>query len=635
MSVISEVGRWNGIGQLWPQAGTLNRSLFWLSIPLMGVPDYDLLRSIFTAKAVASDPKLSNTSFGRWIERSWCPLECKSKIRSWLPFFEQDSAAMLSAAQTGIEARKIMITVACAIAFYATRNLSIYETAIQLLSYSEKTSMIVLPILQRISQITSRVLTSRFLPPTSVVAFAPVYIKLAQIAFIYFDPEERNTTLRAIKTTLDKISQYVEALWHLRFSLLCLGTSKTAPLTALIWIAQIAQCLIPEGMIKNCVQKTIFLTHLLFTDFWPTLGYNLGLLHAWACLESSKAPYDIPNLQALYNKACYIKCQQEIENLNNDIQQSFQARKVGKFFLEEIVKFVMYQQSLMQLLFHQDFAEKITTDLECRSKFKNLFCPDWTIEKQESFINLLKELHVWQVLPEDNLEEVISTWLKKISDCNIYEVAFHQVLFQKAQSFIQNTLANWEGAEEIEQKLCKDCHSEGPLQKLAITSREKFDAHLTSVEFFFKRFEFYFQQYLDKPPTDLEKCKQIELHLCALLEEAQLDLEIIEQSPDFEQVTASFAEKKMECYLVSCSLFEFARTMPTIPKGFKFATHILPDCFYAYKTSVGAIEPSSHDSYLPDAFDLAAEVPAFGAYLKPNYDLLGTSRAIRQLLNNS
>ncbi len=120
------------------------------------------------------------------------------------------------------------------------------------------------------------------------------------------------------------------------------------------------------------------------------------------------------------------------------------------------------------------------------------------------------------------------------------------------------------------------------LRYFAVTKKEQDDAYLLSAKFHVQRFELNLNEYLQNPPANPQKRKEIEYGLLSLAQQAKFDIKRIEQFQEFvewkskQPQSNQKPDQDLAAYLKQSKLFDFARTKLQIPPQFKFETVGLP-----------------------------------------------------------
>ncbi len=336
-------------------------------------------------------------SFARWIKKSY-PEDAT-----------QTPASLLVDAQVP----GLITKVTAAAAFYFTRNLSFYDSMTNLLAHSETVSKVAQPILDKAASLPIPYL----LQATRVIAFAPVILKLIHMQLIladpFINPRGENKALEMLKTGADKTAQGLEALWNLRFSLLCLGISTTvyqSVFSTIFWLL-----LDHFSKISHFFSSPLIpLLNPFNYHRWPTTGFHRGLISLLGSLRASSTNPCDKILEELFNRVNSLQegtldnldtFKTSIDTIKSDISSALKSKKITPSFASNLLEVVGDKifKTLSTIVLDSRFKTQIA-EKEFLKQFKAAFCQGLNEEETTQLVQLLLNLRQMEI-PKGSFKE--------------------------------------------------------------------------------------------------------------------------------------------------------------------------------------------------------------------------------------
>jgi hypothetical protein len=409
------------IGENYPLPTGMNRNLAYLFIANFFFnlgPDQGRYEA--TIATLGLQGKISDdTAFSKWIGTQKTT---------------EDSEQILVLSQMP----DLICKVIAAASFILTRNISLIDTLTKIVSHSQ-VPKVALPVIKGMANLP----VPRPLQSAYVIALAPVVAKLIQIALIYADPKGENSSLENIKSGANRVSQGLEFLLHLRYSLVCLGISKTFYHTIAKTVFYISynyvfnhfapeifksfKGIIPFFLYPSETSKTRwnnFLDLITNVDYWPTSGFETGLKGMYNSFYNSSAPYD---LEGLFNQANGLtgtlndlgKFRTDIETARSNITKAQKEGKISKSLAAHLNALVEQKtlEKLETFLLNPNFAAEVDTN---KDAFLDIYWPTSAVtqyleymslishsvrtDRANAFVDLLKEINTATFNAEDLIE---------------------------------------------------------------------------------------------------------------------------------------------------------------------------------------------------------------------------------------
>ncbi len=385
-----------------PPAKTVERQIFYLCPFLFFYPGPDQGRYDATIASLGLQNRLEvvNDPLINWIKKDLKQDAIKNPVPLLMisHFFDLVRKVIASAA------------------FYATSQYSLYATLTTLFSQSQRVSQVAQPHLDKIASLP----IPRLLKATQVIAFAPVVIKLIQMALIYVDPNGKNSSLNTLKKTADQAGRGLECLLHLRLSLISLGVSENL-LGCIVktMYSQAVDYFIKDPQLNNLVKLPLwlkpaygkeatglsyFLSVVGCTDksMWPSLGFDLAINALLTALSASSDSFDIDCLQTLFDRVEAITTDQaSITQLQKDITQAAKKNKIDTVLKNRLLDHLR-TKVLTLCITDSNFEASLQTEGR-RDFLKTICCPRLNSPQAEEFFNFLVKLSKFEVNLE-NLE---------------------------------------------------------------------------------------------------------------------------------------------------------------------------------------------------------------------------------------
>lgn len=573
-----------------PPAGTVNRTILYLwpfSAFIQQATDRN--RTTATYAALGLQERLSEVDnpFIMWMERM-------------NPALAEDSAINPARALVLSQMHDLICKVIVSAGFYATSHISLYATLTHLFSHSQKVAKVAQPLLDRFASIP----VPRPLQSASVIAFAPVIVKLLHMALLAVDPKGENNVLELFKRGAEKVGKTLEFLWCLRFSLISLGISKnlyqsvastlfSQALTHFVTNPQLQFAVKAPFLILNQTKgkeptEFEYLAHLLVgTDsFWPTQGFTLGLQGMWSAFFASSEPCDVATLEDLHKQIAGGVSPAEIakvRQLRNDIKQSVQQGKISESWAQALNDLII-EEGLKTFVEMEDFNEKVHKSFDIIT-IKELCFP--TNDSITTFI-LLCQLTIAET---DDLKKV-SYYLQTIIHAKtLHDGAIDSIKGALFAKLFKMTAAidhpNLNGDREVFFYGLMSL-----LPKFAVTPEQVERAYFVSQQFYINRLNLNLKWYLENRPADTEKQKSCEKLIFKIADKIQI--EKVKQLPSYQKWLATnsctHSDSGLKRYVKETRAFDFMRETVDILKDFEFATSALPYVLGQLSRDVNAVQ---------------------------------------------
>jgi hypothetical protein len=398
-----------------PPAKTVERQIFYLCPFLFFYPGSDRGRYDATIASLSLQNRLEvvNDPLINWIKKDLKQDAIKNPVPLLMisHFFDLVRKVIASAA------------------FYATSQYSLYATLSTLFSQSQRVSQVAQPHLDKIASLP----IPRLLKATQVIAFAPVVIKLIQMALIYVDPNGKNSSLNTFKKTADQAGRGLECLLHLRLSLISLGVSENVlGCVVKTMYSQAVDYFIKDPQLNNLVKLPLwlkpaygkeatglsyFLSVVGCTDksMWPSLGFDLAINALLTALSASSDSFDIDCLQKLFDRIEAITIDQaSITQLQKDITQAAKKNKIDTAFENRLLD-RLRTKVLTLCITDSNFEASLQTKGR-RVFLKTICCPRLNSPQAEEFFNFLVKLSKFEVKLDDLEETLISIYGLKMNE---------------------------------------------------------------------------------------------------------------------------------------------------------------------------------------------------------------------------
>ncbi len=284
----------------------IHRTILFSIVPLWMTHQADRGRDFATLGQMAKEGRLSdNTDFSNWVKQI-------NKVEQPLTAKEYFLKA---------EYRDLLCKVIVSTAFFFTAHVSLRTSLERILALSSTVSKSTQPLLDKMA-----------IPVPSYIAFAPVAVKLLHMASIYYEAPD------SVKSVTHKLGNALETLWHLRFSLICLGASQNIiyTITSTVFnrlINYFVTDFIKKNTITilaislNSIQPLQPVHDLLFgTEFIVQTGFDAGVNGMIGSLFASSAPADLKTLEALDRQVLYNE-----ETARTNIAKALKERKIDAF----------------------------------------------------------------------------------------------------------------------------------------------------------------------------------------------------------------------------------------------------------------------------------------------------------------
>ncbi len=612
----------NWVKSCIPPQGTVDRTIlyYWpLSTFIQQTTDRDRFGATYATLGLQGRLSAENNPFSTWMKTIGDPALVKEA--------ENAPSRVLLTSQLHDLICKVIVSAG----FYATSHISFYATLTHLLSHSQKVSKVAQPLLDRLASLP----IPHPLQSARVIAFAPVALKLLHMAFLAIDPKGENSVMELFKRGSDKTGQALEFLWCLRFSLISLGISKNIyESIASTLFSQTLNYFVKDPQVKALINLPILLfkpnkgeeaqgyKYLLsliggMDSFWPTIGFQIGLLGMWSAFFASAAPCDFAALDNLYTRITTTEISpakiDAVRQIRLSIKQAVQSRTITPSLAHELEELIIAKGVdaclAMQHLNdpHEDSAFVDTV--------KELCAPNHNALDANMFVEILFSFSKLEIKTARRALEVLSELIDPIKaevlkgkalqslkkfvlsrieslDISLSSTSDFVLLLDSCKSLcgecttdLQRVqLSVWDKLFQLvssvdvsqlnsdeESQLDRDMNW---LSKIASTPEQQEKAYFVSQQYHIARLNLNLKWYLENQPAETSKQKVCEDLICKLALRFYTNLEsqlACYQSYQIRQPTSDFKQ-----FVWESKAFDFARDTIPIPANFKFGSFDLP-----------------------------------------------------------
>lgn len=438
----------------WVPPG-INRQIFFSSV-ILTLSSYKAL-SLRDQKSLYELKDRINNEGDRFVEWLTKPYDS-----SQISILKKDPKQLLHKAYLSNLSCKVGVAAAC----YLTIDASIYTSLIKLASQSDKISKIALPILEKIGSVP----IPTFVNYARFIALIPALLEIVHYMLVYrhLITDNLSSLTKALEKDIGTLSNRMEILWNLRFTVVCLAASQTlfySVIQALTFFSLQNFLSAEFGNVMTQAIRGLQFSGLApwpfdkMADFIPTLGFSTGLSSTYRTLLDSHEPYNIQKLEEIFNAAHDVNgnlenlkaYHDEILRLHDEIKGAWSKGTINQAHVQSLSTILHERcQTILETFLQNHALEGVLTQKESCSQFQTIYGPkglvrtgacNWETFK-EQLVNINKLNWAMDNLPELNqaLKGITAALQKEIKSRNLSPQQlqfFQKYLSKKMKSFYE------------------------------------------------------------------------------------------------------------------------------------------------------------------------------------------------------